>query len=744
MQEPGGVKIADNSPVGQRVTRVDGKLKVTGQAAYAVEHPIKNVAYGIGVTSTIGNGRITRIDTAEAEKMPGVLAVLHHGNFQRLFRPAGSLEQQSRPGESRPPFEDDNVYYYGQFVALVIAETFEQAQDAASHVRVEYEAKKPLVRLDQAPAPSTPPAAKHDRGDAEAAWQQAPVKMEATYSTPVETHNPMEMHGTIAVWDKDKVTLYETTQGVVNHHNVASQVLGMPPESIEIVSPFVGSGFGDKLFPWPHSWLAAVGARHVGRPVKVTIPRTLMFTTVGHRPATRQRVRYGATRDGKLVAATNEILQDTSMVDPYLENCVEPFAMLYSCPNVTAVQHEVPLNVGTPTPMRGPGRTPALFAIESAMDDLAIKLGMDPLELRLRNYAEQDESSGRPWSSKHLREAYQVGAERFGWSKRNPKVRSMRKGDEILGWGMATCTWPGSQREAQVRVTLLADGTARVSCATQDIGTGTYTIFAEIVSDRTGIPVDKVHVVLGDSSLTPGPISGGSSATASVIPAIAKATDNAIQAVLKATPAAMSGGSANDDPDSLKMSQGRVHAQDKPPSSGIPFQEILVARKLAGLDGEAKTDATPEHKQYSIHSFGAHFCEVAFDPGVVRLRVTRWLTVIDGGRMINAKTARSQIIGAVVMGIGMGMLEETVYDPRTGHPVNNNYADYLVAVNADAPEIDCVFLDYPDTILNEYGARGIGEIGLTGCASALTSATYHATGVRIRELPIRVEKLMTS
>jgi xanthine dehydrogenase YagR molybdenum-binding subunit len=407
--------------------------------------------------------------------MPGVLAILHHGNIEKLYRPAGSLEEASRPGESRPPFEDENIYYYGQFVALVVAETFEQAQDGASHVRVQYDSKKPDVRLDAGSAQKKT-SANYARGDVNAALQQAEVKLDETYVTPVEVHNPMEMHGTIAVWEKDKLTLYESSQGVVNHHNVASQVLGMPLESIQIISPFIGSGFGCKLFPWPHSWMAAVAAKQVKRPVKVAVPRALMFTTVGHRPTIQQRVRIGATREGKLVSLSNEILQSTSKVDAFLEDCVDPTAMLYSCPNVSGLQYEVPLNMGTPTPMRGPGRTPALFALESAMDELAVKLNMDPLEVRLRNYAETDESSGKPWSSKHLREAYQMGAERFGWSKRDPKVGSMTKNGEILGWGMGTCTWPAHQRGADVRVRLLADGTARASCATQDIGTGTYTV----------------------------------------------------------------------------------------------------------------------------------------------------------------------------------------------------------------------------------------------------------------------------
>jgi xanthine dehydrogenase YagR molybdenum-binding subunit len=552
----------------------------------------------------------------------------------------------------------------------------------------------------------------------------------------------MEMHATIAVWNKEKVTLYESSQGVVNHHNVMSEMLGLPLENIEVISKFIGSGFGGKLFPWPHSLLAAVAARKVGRPVKVSVPRTLMFTTVGHRPAIQQRMRLGATQDGKLVSFQNDILQHTSLVDDYVEDCTQVSSLLYSCPNNTAIQHLAHLNVGTPTPMRGPGRTPALFAIESAMDELAIKLHMDPLELRLKNYAETDEASNLPWSSKHLREAYQIGADRFGWSKRDPKVGSMRNGDLILGWGMATCNWPASRHAAEVRVRLLADGTARASCATQDIGTGTYTVFAQVVSDKTGLPLDKIQVVLGDSALPPGPTSGGSSATTTVLPAIVEATQKAVEAVIQVAVRTPSSPFQNADAKTLKMTQARIHVQDKSPDTGVLFQDILALRNLAGLDGNAKTDADANMKKFSTHSFGAHFCEISFDPGIARLRVTRWLTVIDGGRMINAKTARNQMLGGVVMGIGMGLFEATIYDARNGHPINNNFADYIVPVNADIPEMDCIFLDYPDTVLNEYGARGIGEIGLTGVASALTSATYHATGVRVRDLPIHIEHLL--
>ncbi|HEX3437098.1 MAG TPA: xanthine dehydrogenase family protein molybdopterin-binding subunit [Pseudacidobacterium sp.] len=729
------------SVIGAAVSRVDGKLKVTGAARYAVDHPLDGIAYGVGVPSTIANGKIARIDSSSVEKMPGVLAVLHHGNSDPLFRSANGIESNSRASESRPPFEDDVVYYYGQFVALVVANTFEQAQDAAVRIKVEYQEKKPTVHLADAPAPTGDPVRHYKRGDADSAFKSAPVQLDQTYRTPAETHNPMEMHATIAVWNGDKVTLYETTQGVVNHHHVMSEMLGMPLENVHIISPFCGSGFGGKLFPWPHSMLAAMAARRLNRPVKVSVPRTMMFTTVGHRPDTQQRIRIGATQDGKLVSLQHDVLSTTSFIDDYAENCTEPTPLLYSCANVTAQQHLVQLNIGTPTPMRGPGTTPGLFALESAMDELAIKLNLDPLEVRLRNYAENDESTNKPFSSKHLREAYQTGADRFGWSKRNPKVGSMRDGDLILGWGMGTCTWPAGRGSAEVRVRLNADGTARASSATQDIGTGTYTILAQVVSEKTGIPVDKIEVVLGDSSLTPGPMSGGSTATASVLPAVAGATNNVIDTLIQVAVKTPDSPFHNADPKTIRVNGGMLHGPGKL-SGGVPFHEILAMRRLSGIDGQAKTSPDEGPKKLSSHTFGAQFCEITWDPGIARLRVSRWLTVMDAGRIINQKTARNQILGGVVMGIGMGLFEETLYDSRNGKPLNNNFADYIVSSNPDIPQLDCIFLDYPDLNLNEYGARGVGEIGLTGVASALTMAVYHATGIRVRNLPIRIEQLL--
>src|ERR1700728_97327 len=492
-----------------------------------------------------------------------------------------------------------------------------------------------------------------------------------------------------------------------------------------------------------------MGARRVHRPVKVQVSRALMFTAVGHRPLTQPRMRIGATQEGKLVSVQHDVLQPTSMVDTYVEACTGVTTMLYSCENLTANQTLIPMNIGTPTPMRGPGIVPGLYPLESAMDELAVKLNLDPLELRLRNYAEQDESftPNRPFSSKHLRECYQIGAEKFGWSKRTPQVGSMKQGDEILGWGMATATWHAGRGSATVRVRLNADGTARATCATQDIGTGTYTIFAQVVSEKTGIPIDKIDVVLGDTSLPDGPTSGGSTVTATVLPAVAAATNGAIDRVIAAAQTMKTGlfkrAGAGDDPPKLAMSAGRIHIADQPPESGIPFQEVLAHHRLAALEAESRTAPDPATShQFSAHSFGAQFVEVAWDPGIARLRVNRALTVIDAGRIINHRTGRNQILGAVVMGIGMALFEETIHAPVNAKPLNNNFADYIVSTNADIPELDCIFVEYPDLHLNEYGARGIGEIGLAGIASAVTMAVYHATGVRVRKLPVRIEELM--
>ena len=734
--------------IGAALPRIDGPLKTTGNALYAADYNFPRLVYAVPVCATIANGKIRSLDTSAAEKMPGVLLIQHHGNIGAIYRNGSG----GRISESRPPFEDETIYYWGQYVAAVVAETVEQARAAAAAVRVEYDAEKPNVSPDLSdPMPATgAPGGPHvasKRGDAEGAFNSAPVQIDQTYSTPAETHNPMEMHATTAVWDGKKYTLYESSQGVVNHHTVMYQVLGVPKENVEVISRFIGSGFGGKLFPWPHSAIAATAARQLNRPVKLMVTRKMMFSDVGHRPRTEQRMRLGATAEGKLLSLLQDYRNHTSFIDDIRENCGEATPFLYSVANLEVSSALIKRNVGTPTPMRGPGAVPGLFAVESAMDELAIKLKMDPVKLRLGLDTLIDEEKNKPFSSRHLKECLEVGSEKFGWAKRNPEVGSMRKGDLILGWGVAVASWGAGRGNSAATFSFLDDGSARVGSATQDVGTGTYTVIAQIVSDKTGIPPEKVNVVLGDSALPPGPMSGGSTATATVIPSVVDAINGAVNSLM--TTAIKTKGSPFEGKDAvaLTMTSGRIHLKDQPPSSGVPFQEILRKAQLAAATGEGKSGglgSDTKARDYSTHSFGAQFVEVEWDPGIARLRVSRVVSVIDGGRIINKKTATNQIAGAVVMGVGMGLMEHTHYDPRNGHPINDNFADYIVPTSADAPLIDVHFLDIPDPMMGEYGARGIGEIGLAGIAPAITAAVYHATGVRVRSLPVRIEDLLTS
>jgi xanthine dehydrogenase YagR molybdenum-binding subunit len=729
--------------IGVALARVDGPLKTTGSARYASDYHFPRLAYAVPVCATIANGKIRSLDTSAAEKLPGVLLVLHHGNIGPLFRVAGHV----RNSEDRPPFEDEVIYYWGQYVAVAVAETFEQAQTAAAAVRVQYDAQTPNVSPVLNDELAGPPHTESQRGDTDTGFSGAPVQLDETYSTPAETHNPMEMHATTAVWDGKKYILYESSQGVMNHLAVLAQVLDVPKENVQVISKFIGSGFGGKLFPWPHSALAATASRRLNRPVKLTLSRKMMFSNVGHRPRTQQRMRLGATKDGKLLSLEQHYRNHTSLTDNIKENCGEATPFIYSVANLHVTSALVKRNVGTPTPMRGPGAVPGLFALESAMDELAIKLQMDPVELRLRNDTLIDEEKKKPFSSRHLKECFTVGAEKFGWSRRTPAVGSMRKGDVILGWGMAAASWGAGRGACEASVTLKSDGSAYVSCGTQDIGTGTYTVFAQVLSDRTGIPVSKIDVVLGDSSLTPGPTSGGSTATATVVPAIVAAADDAINSVIAIAVKTSGSPFFQKDGETLMMSAGRIHAKGETADGGVPYPDILKMAKVGYASGDGKTGGlgsdTKAH-DYSTHSFGAQFAEVEWDPGIARLRVSRVVCVIDGGRIINMKTATNQVAGAIVMGVGMGLLEETVYDQRNGHPINDNFADYIVPTSADSPDIDVTFLDIPDPMMGVYGARGIGEIGLAGVAPAITAAVYHATGVRVRELPVRIEDLLTA
>jgi xanthine dehydrogenase YagR molybdenum-binding subunit len=740
--------------IGAAVPRIDGPLKTTGTARYAVDHDLPNVAYGVAVTSTIGKGRIKALDATAAEKMPGVLLVYHHGNMEQAYRVAA--------------FDTDKVTSWGQYVALVVAETFEQAKSAAAVVRVEYDVETPDVRTELWKDYSGPMKSAWKRGDPDEALKTAPVTVDEMYVTPVETHNPMEMHGLIAAWDGDHVTLYDSTQAVVGHKNTLANWLGLPKENVRVISRFIGSGFGSKLFAWPHSALAAVAAKKLERPVKLSVDRRGMFAAVGHRPRTQQRIRLGATQDGKLLAIRHDYLNHTSINEDRAERCAEQTPFLYSCANLETSSALVRRNVGSPAPMRGPGAVPGIFALESAMDELAWKLKMNPLELRLKNDAKIDEGVNLPFSSRHLKECFEVGAEKIGWKRWKPEIGGLRgngsQAGKILGLGMAAASWSSSRERCNASVELCANGRVCVRCATQDIGTGTYTLFAQVAYEKTGVPLDRIDVFLGDSSLPDGPTSGGSRATSALLPAALYAVNGAMDKLLAVASGTEGSPFYGMSASSLMVAEGRVHAKQaqtaaahmtgvaykpaaNPPAGGVPFAEILKLAKLEGVTGTGATvpsSQTAKDKGFSQHSFGAQFVEVEWEPEIARLRVNKIVSVYDCGRIINKETAENQMLGAVMMGLGMSLMEETIYDERTAQPINGSFADYLVPTCADLPEQDVTFLDYPDPIVNEYGARGVGEIGLAGVAPAIASAVYQATGIRVRELPIRIEDLLQS
>jgi xanthine dehydrogenase YagR molybdenum-binding subunit len=738
-------QVTESKVIGVATPRIDGPLKVSGSAMYASDHHFPGLLYAWPVCATISSGTITNLNTAEAETMPGVVAVYHRENIGKLYRVPPSTGFTLIIDEKRPPFEDDTIRYYGQYVAVVVAQTVEQARAAAEGVKVSYNKDKSdtSVKLLGTPLTTDKPEEKSKRGDTAAALKAAKVKVDEVYTIPVETHNPIELHASVAVYDGKKYTLYETSQAVVNHRDVMAQMLGVPPEQVQVITRYLGSGFGGKLWPWPHGLLAAACARNLGHPVKLVVSRQMMFESVGHRPAIDQRIQLAAEPDGKLTAVQQDYVNHTSILDDYDEGCGEITPFIYSTPNLLVTGGLARRNVGNPTAMRGPGAVPGLFALESAMDELAIALKMDPVQLRLKNEPAIDESLNIPFSSRHMKECLMVGAEKFGWSRRTPEIGSMKRDGLTLGWGVAACSWLAARTETEATVELLQDGSARVACGTQDIGGGTYTVMAQVVSHETGVPVNKVNVVLGDSSLPPGPISGGSWVTASMTPAVLEAARNAgktlLLAAIKSDGSPFKGKKMED----LELFDGSLRLKGQA-QSAVPMAEILKIARVNSVSGAGKSVGTfgAAKPEFSFHSYGAQFAEVTWQPEIARLRVSRVVTVIDAGQILNPRPARNQIEGAVVMGVGMALFEETMYDPRSGAPINNNLADYVVAVNADTPEIDVTFLDYPDYKLNALGARGVGEIGLAGIASAITNAVYHATGIRVRDLPVRIEDLL--
>lgn len=726
--------------IGKPRPRIDGPLKVTGTAQYTSDYNFPGMLYAVPVGATIASGSIASIDTTRARQMPGVRAAYKPGDLGSISAITPSFAELYYMDEGRPPLSDDKVYYWGQYVALVVADTFEQAKAAADAVAVTYKSEPHNVEPHLVPDETK---VKSERGDPDAAFPKAPVSVDVRYGIMTETHNPIETHATVAVWEDDMLTLYETSQGIVNHRNVVADMLGIPREKVRVISRFLGSGFGNKLFPWAQSPLAGYAARDLKRPVKFVLSRPMMFYNVGHRPRTEQRLRIGADKSGKLVALQHDYANATSILDSYEENCGEATPHMYSVPNLRVTSGIVRRNIGAPTSMRGPGAVPGLFALESAMDELAGKLGMDPAEFRLINEPSMDEGLGLPFSSRHFKECVTLGAEKFGWSKRDPKVGSMKRDGMTLGWGMAACSWIAARFDCAASIELRTDGTVRVASAVQDIGTGTYTVMAQMAAEMLGVDIEKVEVALGDTRLPPGPLSGGSMMTGSLVRPIADAVADAGAKIIAAACSAKDNPFSGAKPDDLVFDKGRISSKNGGASQ--PFGDLMRSLEMSSVYGQGEEQGTfpPKSKpKFSSHSFGAHFVEVTWQPEIARLRVSRMLSVIDAGRIINPLAARNQIEGSLIMGIGMALFEGTEYDHQNGAPMNASLADYVVPVHADTPEIDVHFIEYPDFNLNPLGARGVGEIGLAGTAAAITNAVHHATGFRCRELPLHLEDLM--
>ncbi len=741
--------------IGRPVDRVDGRLKVTGAARYAAEFPLPNLAHAVAIQSMIARGRIESIDTRAAEKSPGVLAVITHLNVPKL-ETTDPPDVSERWRRVVPVLQSDRIDHYGQHVGAVVAETLEQAQHAASLVRVTYAQERPVLdwgaSLNRAYAPpqvngNNPTDTRH--GDIEWGLREADVTVDATYTTPFEHHNPMEPHATTAVWEgvsealpqEARLTLYNSTQYPVAAQIVVARTLGIPEQNVRIVNPFMGGGFGSKVATRGHVILAAIAAKQTNRPVKIALGRQQMFTSVGHRTNTQQRVRLGAKGDGRLTVIAHESIMHTSAFDEFAEQTGVATRIMYECPNSLVTHRLVRLNLPTPTIMRAPGETPGSFALESAMDELAYALKMDPIALRIRNEPARDPESGLPWSSRSLVECFKQGAASFGWEQRQPEPRSMRDGRYLIGYGVASATYPTRTRPASARVQVLADGRVRVQIAATDLGTGTYTILTQVAADALSVAPDRVQVEIGDSNLPPAPPSGGSWGAASFGSAVHQACMAArtkmLTLVSQDTRSPLKGLSDTD----LEVRQGCILSKQN--SSLVEtYQEVLTRNNLKELTAEVDFQPGAAAKKYSMHAFGAHFAQVRVDPDTGEVRVPRFLSIHAAGRILNPKTARSQIVGGVVWGISMALHEETHVDTRYGHFVNHDLGEYHVPVNADIGDIEAFFIAENDPHVNPLGSKGIGEIGIVGAAAAVANAVYHATGERIRDLPITPDKLL--
>lgn len=718
------------------IDRVDGKQKVTGQALYAAEYPQEKLCYGVLVGSNIARGTITAFSTKEAENAAGVLSVITY-----LNRPA--IPGYTGDGDSGAAglklMSGPAIYFAGQPVALVIADTYERALYAASLVKVAYKSLDPSTDLAVHLSKAAPPRrgkSEYNRGEA-GAYKNATVWLDEEYVIPHEVHNPMELGSITAAWEGDKLTVYDKTQGVKASQRTYAQLFGVPQDNVRVIAPFVGGGFGMALRTWPYEVAAVMGARKVGRPLKLMLSRSQMFTLVGYRPHTIQKIGIGAEKDGTLTGISHEAVAATASYEEFTEGVVRMTQFMYNCKNVDTRYRLVPLDVSVPTWMRGPGEATGAFALESALDELAYKLDMDPLDLRKKNYAYTDPESGLPYSSKFLMDCYDQGAEKIGWYKRNRQPRSMRSGDWLEGYGMSSGVFGAFRPAATARAVLKADGTLLVQSAASDIGPGTGTAMVKIAADVLGLPYNKVRFELGDSRLPPAPTQGGSGTNSGVGAAVHDVCTAVKEKLVAALNEGKSGLAAPAGKEWL-FADGRV-------SNGI---DSLAVEELLQRMGQSEIDLTrdskggEERQKYAFYSFSVHFTRLWVHARTGVVRIKQVVTVADAGKIVSEKTARSQMVGGAIGGIGMALMEEAIFDHRFGRMVNNNFADYHIPVNADVPDIDTIFINKPDPYINPMGAKGMGEIALIGYAASVTNAIYHATGKRIRELPVTPDKLL--
>ncbi|WP_224996182.1 xanthine dehydrogenase family protein molybdopterin-binding subunit [Cesiribacter sp. SM1] len=734
--------------IGKPKNRVDGRKKVTGQARYAAEFSVPDLTYGVVVNSAIARGTIKSIDASEALKLEGVLQVFTHENRTKLaYYDKSYQDMDAPPGSPFRPLYNNQVQFNMQPIALVVAETYELALYAAALVKVEYEqaphetkfaAQRPYA-YEPEEYKSTPPP--EPWGSPEEALKNAAHTITEEYAHPSQHHNPIEMHASTVHWEGDgRITVYDKIQGALNSQKYVMGIFGLKEEEVRVLSPFVGGAFGSGLRPQYQLFMAVMAALELKRSVRVVLTRPQMFS-FGHRPKTVQRLSLGASADGKLQAVIHEAYAETSRFEDYSEDVIIWPGVLYNCDNVKLSHKLVGLDVYTPLDMRAPGGTTGIFALECAIDELSYKVGMDPMEFRLKNYAEKDQIEDKPFSSKELRECYRQGAEKFGWKNRKQAPRSMREGHQLIGWGVANGAWEATQKPASAKAVLALNGQLTVSSATGDIGTGTYTIMSQIAAESLGLALDKVEFKLGDSSLPKAPLEGGSWTASSVGSAVKKVCNKLGEKLLELAQEIEGSPFKNVKIEEVVFEGGRMHLKNNS-STAIALTEILSRNKTESLQAEADSEPSDEQENYSRYSHSAVFVEVKVDEDLGTVKVTRVVSAIAGGRILNPKTARSQILGGIVWGIGMAMEEYSVMDNQYGRFMNHDLAEYHVPVNADVHDVEVIFVEEKDEIVNPIGAKGLGEIGIVSVAPAIANAIYHATGKRVRDLPITLDKLV--